>query len=278
MADISFRETCHRLRREGCSLGEIIRVTGKPKTSVYHHIKDIFLSKMQKENIEKQRLLAVTSFHQKRKGKSKLNRHPLPFLEWKPATVGLIGHFLFDGEITHSACVYTNRSKALINKVQSEMKALYPYPPRIITINSDTYRMSYFNVELAAYMKEKSEELLQNILHLNRECKREFLKSFFDDEGSVYFIKKKRMVRGYQHSITILRLVKELLSEFGILSNIDAKYFEINITGYENIARFAAEIGFSKGLAINPKRANSIWKRRIEKRKLLSMALASYKI
>ena len=40
----SFKETCINLRREGKTLSEIVALAGRPKTSVYFHIRTIPLS------------------------------------------------------------------------------------------------------------------------------------------------------------------------------------------------------------------------------------------
>jgi hypothetical protein len=85
-----------------------------------------------------------------------------------------------------------------------------------------------------------------------------------------------RRVRGYQHSYDILLIVKKLLTEFNIPSKIDSAQTEIKITRRENISRFAREVNFSPGVRVNGNRSNSIWKRHLEKREILRLALASY--
>ena len=46
-------EKCRKLREKGFTLGEIIKAIGLPKTTVYHHIRDIPLSNILKEKIKK---------------------------------------------------------------------------------------------------------------------------------------------------------------------------------------------------------------------------------
>jgi len=46
-------EKCRRLRKKGFTLGEIVKKTGLPKTTVYDHIRDIPLSNVLKEKIKK---------------------------------------------------------------------------------------------------------------------------------------------------------------------------------------------------------------------------------
>lgn len=136
--------------------------------------------------------------------------------------------------------------------------------------------LAYHNVELANFLRKKKQELFKNIKKLPKEFKRTFLKAFFDDEGNITFNGKKKVVRGFQHNLKILKIVEKLLYNFGIVGKIDRKYFEIDIGKRENLHKFAEEINFSKGLRINGKRSNSIWEKSLEKRKILQMALNSY--
>ncbi len=158
------------------------------------------------------------------------------------------------------------------------MKTVYPFPPKRYESLSGVFKLGYHNVELGNFFKIEARKLLDGILGMERELQRAFLRSFFDDEGSVYFIRKRRAVRGYQHNAKILMLIKRLLKDFGIKSSVDKKYNEVTITCKENILRFAKEINFSKGIRVNGNRSNSIWKESLEKREILRHALASYSV
>ena len=52
---------------------------------------------------------------------------------------------------------------------------------------------------------------------------------------------------------------------------------EVMISGKENLKKFQKEIGFSLGIRRNKNRSNSIWKKPLEKKFLLSEAIKSYK-
>lgn len=210
------------------------------------------------------------------KGKSRLGRHPIPFNKWNAPLVSLIGHLIFDGEIKYEGCVYTNRSRVLLRHVATCMQIVYPYLPQKYESTPGVFKIGYYNVELGSFFKQKARELLGNIQHMEKEFQRTFLCAFFDDEGSVYFIRKRRAVRGYQHNAKILMLIKHLLKNFGIKSNADEKYNEITITRKENIICFAKEIDFMRGVRVNGNRSNSVWKKSLEKREILRRALASY--
>ncbi len=210
------------------------------------------------------------------KGASRLGRHPLPFEQWTKSTVMLIAHFLFDGRITHSACKYYNRSPALISSVHEAMRSVYEYEPRVSIDKNDVMAIEYCNVELAAYIRTKADELLSCVATMDKELRRSFLQAFFDDEGCISHERSKRHIRGYQHDRATLELVQHLLANFGIESKIDRQGVELTISRKANIIRFRDEIGFSPGVHVNGARKNSIWREFLEKRVILDRAIASY--
>ena len=159
------------------------------------------------------------------------------------------------------------------------MGYLYKFEPvRYTNPLTGVKRISYFNVALSIYFKQKANELLKNIETFSKSLKKEMLKAFFDDEGCIDFRKKRnlRRVRGYQKDMKILLLIKKLLANFGIASNIHRPN-EVVITGKENLKRFQKEINFSPGVYINGNRSNSIWKKSLEKRDILDLAIKSFK-
>ena len=210
------------------------------------------------------------------KGKSRFNRHPIIFDGWNAQLVSLVSHLIFDGEIKYGGCVYTKRNTVLLKRVAICMKVVYPFPPKKYESFPGVHKIAYHNVELSSYLKAKAQKLLRDIGNTSTQLQQIFLRSFFDDEGSVYFIHKRRAVRGYQHNIKILVIVKTLLKNFGIESRIDAKYNEIIISRRNDLIKFAEEINFTRGVRINGNRSNSIWKQSLEKRVILQRALSSY--
>jgi len=270
-----FKQQCIALRKKDFSIIEIMRITGRPKSSIYTHIHTIPLSAKKQAQVKKASGEHIRQFAIRRKGKSL--RPFKPFKAWTPELVLLLGHLLFDGEIQRNACVYNNRSVALITRVESLMREIYDWPPKKIQIvSTGVLRVAYYNVALAHYLHQKSDELLAHIHTLSREYKREFLRAFFDDEGCMNFRNKTRRIRGYQKDVAILKLIQKLLSEFDILSHIE-KPNEVVISGKENLIMFQKEIDFSRGVRINGKRSNSIWKQSLEKREILRRAITSFK-
>lgn len=275
----TFGALCTTLRRQGHTLDEIVQLTGRPKTSVYHYIRGIPLSDERKQAWRLVGTERIVAHSQARKGKSFLGRHPTAFTLWTPKHVLLIAHMSFDGSISGRGCFYSNRSKQLIKRVRHLMRILYPYRPAYsVDKKTGVLRISYFNVELGAYIKEKREDLTRTITGMDTECKCAYLKAFFDDEGCVDFRPSRNVkrVRGYQKRNAVLSVVRQLLADFGIQADIKHPN-EIMISGHQNLISFSRHIGFSPGVRVNGKRTNSIWKRSLEKRELLQMAIASYK-
>lgn len=185
---------------------------------------------------------------------------------------------MFDGEIKYSRCVYQNRSVALINSVRSFMQAVFSLKPYDkFYEETGVHRISYHYVELASYMRKKSKQLKKYIKASSLPEKRIFLKAFFDDEGCVYKHGNNRKVRGYQHNLEILNLIRGLLRDFDIKSRIEEKGKEIVISDKLNLIKFRDKINFSRGIYINPNRKNSIWKKKLEKRQIRNKIIDSYK-
>jgi len=174
--------------------------------------------------------------------------------------------------------MYNNRNLDLLDSVERAMCALYKFKPTRYT-NSLTgvSRISYFNVALGLYVEGKAIELFKKIEFLSKNMRREFVRSFFDDEGCIDYRPKRklRQVRGYQKNVNILLLIQKLLSTFNIESRVTLPN-EIVISGKENLKKFQKEINFSKGIYINGNRSNSIWKQHLEKRVILDQAIKSF--
>ncbi|MEX0912946.1 MAG: LAGLIDADG family homing endonuclease [Candidatus Paceibacterota bacterium] len=272
----SFKQTCIDLRLKDCTLNEIVKLTRRSKTSVYFHIKHLQLSEEKKKTIARESSVRAALLAGKRKGVAL--RPFKKFIIWSPDLVLLVAHFMFDGRLAKS-CEYNNRSLALIRRVETLMKLVYDFSPtRYLNIDTGVMRTSYHNVAMANFFKLKAEDLLNEVANLPLDCQKEFIRAFFDDEGSMDFRlnRNKRRVRGYQDDKKVLSLIKELLSNFAIEATEQGRN-EVVISGKENLIKFREEINFSKGVRINPNRTNSLWKKNLEKRKLLDMAIDSFK-
>ena len=269
-------EKCRNLRRKGLTLGEIIKTTNLPKTTIFDHVRDIPLSIKTKERLARENIQRLKEIGRRRKGKCVPGRIVIKPEGWTNELIFLVAHFMFDGEIKYSRCVYQNRNIALINLVKQFMKDTFNLTPYCkLYRQTGVHRISYHHVELADYIKKRAQGLRKYIKTALLREKKIFLRSFFDDEGSVHFDKK--LVRGFQYNAEILKLVQNLLKDFDIESKIDGKYKEIVISRKPNLIKFRDKINFSKGIYINPNRKNSIWKKKLEKRKILDYIISLYK-
>jgi hypothetical protein len=270
-------EKCRNLRKSGFTLGQIIDSTNLPKTTVYKYISDISLSAAVKKEVLRKNTERIRKYCPYTKGKCAPGREIFKPDKLSRDLIFLISHFMFDGEINKYSCIYNNRNKKLIERMRVLMKKIFnlqphPYFNKFTGVN----RISYHHIELADYVKRKSQELIVCIKNASATEKKTFLRSFFDDEGSVHY--KHNLVRGFQHNLEILRLIQNLLNDFGIKSKIDEKYQEIIISRKENITKFYNNINFSDGVYINPGRKNSIWNKKIEKRAILNNLIRKYQI
>ena len=254
-----------------------MQITGRAKTSIYQHIRNIPLSAARMGRYRQVSGQHIRKFALARKGKS--TKPFRTFNAWTPQKVLLVGHLIFDGEILRARCVYNNRSKALLARVRKLMMDIYDYEPaRYVNPVTGVTRIMYYNVELSNYLHGKAGVLLKDVGNMPIEMKREFLRAFFDDEGCMDFLLRsgKRRIRGYQKDTKILKLVSKLLADIGIESRV-VRPNEVMIVGKENLLRFKREINFSSGVCINGARSNSRWKKNLEKRVLLKQAIESFK-
>ncbi len=273
----SFKEQCITLRKEGYSIIEIMKATGRAKSSIHTHIKDIPLSEKRLKEIKKASGERIRKFALARKGKSK--REFRAFEKWSANTVLLVAHLLFDGEIARTRCAYNNRSVALIGRVERLMREWYDFEPsRYYNKMTGVSRITYSNVALGSYLNTRSRELLQEIKEMPSGLKREFIRAFFDDEGCIDYRPKenRRSIRGYQKDVRILKIIKSLLGDFDIASRVVLPN-EVVIVGKENLIKFECEVNFSPGVYMNGNRSNSRWKKHVEKRGLLNQAILSFK-
>jgi hypothetical protein len=272
---LSFKEQCIALRKQDKSIIEIMEITGASKSSIYTHIREVPLSTDKLRAIRTASGRRIRPYAVARRGKS--SRNFRRFTKWTPQMVLMVAHLIFDGEIRRGG-IYNNRSEALVSRVENCMRVMYDFEPiRYKNLRTSVWRISYYNVALGLFLRKKAAQLLREINRMPLNLKREFIRAFFDDEGCMDFRPEgsHRKIRGYQKDIRILKIISTLLHDIGIHSRI-VKPNEVVIVGKENLERFEKEINFSRGVYINGNRTNSRWKRSLEKREILRMAIESF--
>jgi len=267
---------CRALRAEGLSFGEIATKLSLPKSTVHWHTRNIKISLSQHEAIEQRRQELCRMLPNKRKGKCIAGREVFKPESWTEDLVHVIAHLMFDGSVERYGCVYYNSSETNVDHVSDLLNKVFGVKAKKKIRDNSIYAVSAYYIELADYVREKERELLGYIQLAPIEEKKIFLQAFFDDEGSIYYKKGKRRIRGSQDSIVLLELVKKLLVDFNIYSRIDTAARAIEISGKSEILKFKGKINFSKNIFINSERKNSIWKQKLEKREILNKAVNSY--
>ena len=138
---ISFKDQCVLLRKQDKTIIEIMKITGRPKTSIYIHIRDIPLSAEKMRAIRKASGKYIRTYAIARKGKSE--RPFKRFEKWTVDRVLLVAHLVFDGEIRNGG-IYNNRSEALIKRVERCMHSIYDFElTRYKNVLTGVSRISY---------------------------------------------------------------------------------------------------------------------------------------
>lgn len=261
---------CINLRKKGFSLKEISVRNNISKSTLSLWFRNVRLSKSAKDSI-----------HQKiKQGQLNGNRSRriiIPGNKWSSEYINLIGHFMFDGGKRHDGLSYYNRNYSLIEQIEYLSNKYFKLKSSIAKQQNDVYRLNLYSKDLLEKFPTIKMDLISYLPLSKTLHKISFLKAFFDDEGSIYWSRGNRRIRGYQKDSSILSLVNNLLSSLKIESKIDGKYSEIIISCKENIIQFSKLINFSNGIFINHKRKNSKYIESISKKVLLSQMINSYR-
>jgi len=71
---------------------------------------------------------------------------------------------MFDGEIQTHSCIYHNRNKVLLGQVEALMNKVFGFRSyKWLNEATGVHRISYHYVELADYIRKKSEDLKEYI-------------------------------------------------------------------------------------------------------------------
>ncbi len=192
----------------------------------------------------------------------------------------VVAHLMGDGCVTNKYFAYYNKNETLLNDFEKDIYKLFG---KIHIIrgktNSGTSLLMVCKKPLLNFLKHLISDYRSFALYIpkfidNKILQKEFLSSFYDDEGCVglrNFRKTNEIKRNLTLSSNSLQLLREikniLVNNFLIFSNKISKYVKIvedkkftnyvlSITGKENFIKFKEEIGFSHPLKI--KRLNKM--------------------
>jgi len=222
------------LRKKGYSYSEIANKVKMSRKFAWKIAKDVKFSRKGKNR-----------YHKKVKG--------IPIIikiQNKTLTIPkirIIGHLLFDGTVYNKnynyIARYINSSRNLIEQFIRDMKEVYGISPTDLEEHSSyskvTFKSKYLYVDLMNYFKSYSTSNLSimvpnSIINSNRNIKLEFLKAFFEDEGS---ISATGRLMGDLKSKKIIKQLGDLLKEFG---------FKFGICSYKEPTGYMYKIYLSK--------------------------------
>lgn len=211
-------EKAKELRRKGHSYREISKIVNKSIKFVHSKVRGIKFDKEGKRR-----------YHKEVKGITKRIKNQLSYLTL--IKVRIIAHLLFDGTLYksgyHYFIRYINASKDLIDQFASDIKETYGVLPTSLEISKNKKGFSCYKItfksklifeDLQKYFTSYSTSnesifIPKKIIKADKKIKLEFLKAFFEDEGSISF---KGRIMGDLKSEKIIKQIVELLKEFGL--------------------------------------------------------------
>ena len=206
-----------KLRKEGHSYGEISKIVKRSRKFVWKKSKDVKFSEHGKKR-----------YHREVKGIVNLIKPQNSKLT--VSKIRVMGHILFDGMLTkskeyHKIIRYINSSKELISQFIKDVKEIYGLEPTAFEIekglNLPTYKVTFSSKlmyedlikYLSSYSTTKNISLPDSIINANKKLKLEFLRAFFNDEGS---ISANGRIMADLKSKNILAQIVNMLKEFDL--------------------------------------------------------------
>ena len=175
----------------------------------------------------------------------------------------IIAHLIGDGahykNKTNYSMKYEVSDEELLNSFHEDLYNTYGLKPswywntsgktgkkiRFVNLNSkivfeDLLRYStYFS---------KNWKIKKLILKSRKQIKKEFLKAIYDDEGSIFKVKGKPILRLYSINLNGLKQIQKMLIEFNLQSKITPGYgLKRNVHGLiiKDIKKFYNQLGFN---------------------------------
>lgn len=254
------KEEIRQLRKQGYSFSEIARTVGKSRKFVWKVSKDISFSEEGSNRYNKE----VKGITKKIKQQNTISVQK----------VRIISHLLFDRTIFktgyHKIVRYINSSKELIGQFIKDVEEVYGLNLSsfeiIQGVNLPTYKVSFSSKEFyndllkysLSYSTSKEETTIpKEILGGNKEVKIEFLRAFWQDEGSISSIGR---ISGDLKSKKVINQIIDLHKEFGLNLKL-IKYLNKNgfiykvylLKSKENLERFCNLRLFDKSIITHSK-------------------------
>jgi len=224
-----------KLRKNGYSYNEICKMMKKSKRDVLKICKNIKFSKEGKKR-----------YYNHVKGVKK----PIKKQPSKPTLtkIRIISHLFFDGAVFkheyHHVIMYVNSSKELISQFIKDFQKIYGLSPSALEElqgkQTKHYKVRFISKEAyddlmkytSSYYSSKLEKIPSFIEKGSKLTKLEFLRAFWEDEGSIS-TKNRNKVSADLKSHTFILFLSKFLKEIGINHNLvgyfikDIKYYKI---------------------------------------------------
>jgi len=201
-----------KLRVDGYSYSEIAKKFDKSKKYTWRVCKSVKFSKSGNKRYSREVKGILLKIKKQKKGVT-------------TSKIRIIGHLLFDGTVYksgyHHFVRYINSSKELIDQFIKDVKATYGLNPSSIEVYPNCFKVTFKSknlyMDLMNYFESYSTsnqdiEIPDMIINSKKNIKLEFLKSFFEDEGS---ISANGRLMGDSKSYKIIKQLGVLMEEFG---------------------------------------------------------------
>ncbi|MBI2101672.1 hypothetical protein HYT53_03590 [Candidatus Woesearchaeota archaeon] len=109
-------------------------------------------------------------------------------------------------------------------------------------------KLAYEDLLKYSTYKSKDWKIKSKILQSSNQIKKEFLKAFFDDEGSVVPEGRKGVIKLYSINKEVLQQIQKMLSDFDVDSQLGSGYgAKRNVYALliKDLAKFRKKIGFN---------------------------------
>lgn len=274
------KEEIIKLRQEGYSYSEISKKVGKSKKFVYKIAKNINFNER-----------GSIRYHKEVKGIIKRIKPQDKNLSLRKTRI--LSHIMFDGTIYksnayHSVIRYINSSKELIEQFAKDVLEVYGLKPsafeEIKGKHLPIYKVGFYSKEMfndvlkfsPSYSTSKEEtEIPAEIVNGDTNLRIEFLKAFWEDEGSISStgrimgdLKSKKVIN------QLIKLHEELELKFKLTKYLDKNGFIYKIylpKSQENLEKFHNMGLFDKSIITHGKnlgrRKVDVLKEHIEKLK-----------
>ena len=224
-------EGVKQARKNGYSYSEIAKITGKSKKFAWKHSKDVQFNSRGKKRYY-QNVKGIVKQVKNQKGNLSIQK------------IRIIGHTLFDGTIYskdyHSVVKYINSSRELVDQFIKDIKQVYGLNPTSLEVSKGKNNLNHYRVsfkskliynDLMKYFPSYSTSnqkisIPKEIMTANEKIKLEFLRTFFEDEGSIGHTGR---IMGDLKSKLIIKQITKLLDQFKLPFGV-SRYKEY--TGY----------------------------------------------